>query len=436
MLSADYRITPPSGMSLTGDDLQNILGTVQANGGVKELDFSVRVSSFDEDYQDFDIPILISSIDGLYEWNDLLRLRFFRETMSIHVRSESNEVLGVVLSPDTQAFPFQTRGRSGSITLPARLSGYILALSGADYNTETKYALRINEPPDGDGSSLSTASINEPNNDEIQTTQLVIGDDCLGFLGVYDLDFYSIFNVESFVLPELTGETPTTDKTPTWNWSVPIDSVDEYRFKIDDNTEWTYTSDNSYTPISDLDYGTHTIYLQSKDRNGNWSADASFSIIIEPQIGEEYQGGIVFYTDGLGGGFIAQETAIHSVWWSGYVYIFYTDSGIGTGLENTNIIVNSIGLQNEDYPSYAAKICYELDNSGYNDWFLPSVDELNLIYVNLQTSGLHDYGDHRFWASEISGRYEAKIQIFGSGVQLSRSRMEIASFIPVRTFEN
>ena len=194
MLSADYNITVPSGMSLTGDDLQNILGTVQANGGVKELSFSVRVDSFDDDYQDFDIPITITSYDGENVWDDLLQLRFYRETMTVYVRSESDEVQGVVLSPDTQAFPFKSNGNSGNITIPARFSGYILALSGADYDSETKYAVRINEVPSEDGSSLGSASINEPNNSEEQITNAFLGEDYLGYLGVYDLDFYAIFN--------------------------------------------------------------------------------------------------------------------------------------------------------------------------------------------------------------------------------------------------
>lgn len=51
---------------------------------------------------------------------------------------------------------------------------------------------------------------------------------------------------------------------------------------------------------------------------------------------------------------------------------------IGAGEINTNRIVEALG----DYES-AAKLCYDLEFNGYNDWFLPSIDELNLVYENI-----------------------------------------------------
>ena len=49
-------------------------------------------------------------------------------------------------------------------------------------------------------------------------------------------------------------------------------------------------------------------------------------------------------------------------------------AAVGTGETNTTSIVNALGSG-----SYAARLCYDLSLGGYDDWFLPSKDELNLM---------------------------------------------------------
>ncbi len=56
----------------------------------------------------------------------------------------------------------------------------------------------------------------------------------------------------------------------------------------------------------------------------------------------------------------------------------YTSSALGTGLANTKVIASVCGTGS------AAGICAQLVSGGYDDWFLPSVAELRMLYKNKQ----------------------------------------------------
>ncbi|MEZ5107073.1 MAG: hypothetical protein R2757_21385 [Draconibacterium sp.] len=59
---------------------------------------------------------------------------------------------------------------------------------------------------------------------------------------------------------------------------------------------------------------------------------------------------------------------------------------------NTNTIVAAIGAG-----SYAAKVCYDLVYGGYNDWYLPSMDELTKLYENRSILG--GLSSYIYWSS-------------------------------------
>ena len=52
---------------------------------------------------------------------------------------------------------------------------------------------------------------------------------------------------------------------------------------------------------------------------------------------------------------------------------------IGTGSLNTDEIISVFGVNGNNY---AAKLTYEYNGGGYDDWFLPSLQELNEILAN------------------------------------------------------
>ncbi len=107
-------------------------------------------------------------------------------------------------------------------------------------------------------------------------------------------------------------------------------------------------------------------------------------------------GGYIFYdkgfysTDGNGtwryleAAPVDQSAPMSMLWWNGAsTTTGATGTAIGTGKTNTNAIISSQGAG-----TYAATACTTYSNNGYNDWFLPSRDELIAIRNNLYVFGI------------------------------------------------
>lgn len=103
------------------------------------------------------------------------------------------------------------------------------------------------------------------------------------------------------------------------------------------------------------------------------------------EIGEyvEDEGGVIFhrYLDGSTQNYLVISITDQS---TGQAYSNVASTLIGAsaqstwdGLSNSNAIVAQSGFTNG-----AAKTCLDLTSLGKNDWYLPSMDELNLIWIN------------------------------------------------------
>ena len=120
-------------------------------------------------------------------------------------------------------------------------------------------------------------------------------------------------------------------------------------------------------------------------------------------IGESYGGGIVFYVyDNGKHGLIAatsdQSTGIR--WYGGSnTNTRARADGVGAGLKNTALIIANQGAF--DGAPFAATVCNEysvtVDGVTYGDWYLPSINELNLLY--LQKSVVGGFASSPYWSS-------------------------------------
>jgi hypothetical protein len=104
-------------------------------------------------------------------------------------------------------------------------------------------------------------------------------------------------------------------------------------------------------------------------------------------VGQPFGGGVIFYlekdTNGIEHGLVCHtEFLCQACSWSnitsGWVGIPPSSSNLGTnGLVWSNMIVSQNGHTNS-----AAKLCLDLVSNGYNDWYLPSIEELYQLWAN------------------------------------------------------
>ena len=153
-------------------------------------------------------------------------------------------------------------------------------------------------------------------------------------------------------------------------------------------------------------------------------------------IGDLYEGGIVFYLDGNGGGLISasQDQSTGAEWGCSINDISGADgTAIGTGAQNTIDIVNANCSPSNTSNSVAANICDTLIIGIYDDWFLPSNDELNLMYVNLHAQSLGGFSSN-YWSSTENNAQTAFYLDFGISTNIPLAKNNSLRVRAIRAF--
>ena len=109
-----------------------------------------------------------------------------------------------------------------------------------------------------------------------------------------------------------------------------------------------------------------------------------------------------------------------------------TLADFGTGQANTNIMIAQVGVTGG-----AANICNDYTNTEtgtgvYNDWYLPSKNELAKIYVN--TDAIGGFVSEWYWSSTESGQVSAWGLNVTYGDIVPRDKDFIYSVRAVRSF--
>lgn len=241
----------------------------------------------------------------------------------------------------------------------------------------------------------------------------------------------------------LSNDDPSTQKiTVTVNWSQgsPV-VISEYfyrwRNKICPQTEWTTPESGSSVE------NCNTISYDEKESTIDTSAGSlklASAEVVDVAIGDSYGGGIVAYIlqEGDPGydpnvqhGLIAapsnQADGVEVPWGCYGTFLSGARGNLlGTGNQNTLDILAGCGES-----SIAARYCADLTLGGYSDWYLPSENELDKLYLNKDTiGGFVNY----FWSSTQRDASDAMLQYFGNGNSFYSSKSNTAYVRAVRSF--
>lgn len=179
-----------------------------------------------------------------------------------------------------------------------------------------------------------------------------------------------------------------------------------------------------------------TYYIRAYALNSvgiGYGNSITFSTLPTLAVGQSYQGGIIAYIYVSGdSGYIAGQThgliattsnqSTGAQWGCSGTSITGTSTTLGTGLASTTAIVNGCATT-----TIAAALCNNLSSGGYSDWYLPSKDELNKLYLNKTTIG--GFSNVSYWSSSQVSTTTAWSINFSTGTASSTSTKSTLMYV-------
>ena len=205
--------------------------------------------------------------------------------------------------------------------------------------------------------------------------------------------------------------------------------------KVGTATQTSGTTSNDFThPV------TYTV-IAGDDSTQDYTVTVTVAAAV---IGQAYGGGVIAYVyQSEDPGYVAGEShgliaspgdqSTMGIQWSmggNYIAVGATGTALGTGLANTDLI---IAAQGPPALSYAAGLARAYSGGGHNDWYLPSKDELNKLYLSKDAIG-GSWSALYYWSSSELTSVSAWLQNFASGKKSTDVKQDLQGVHAVRSF--
>src|SRR3989339_390429 len=228
----------------------------------------------------------------------------------------------------------------------------------------------------------------------------------------------SILSSHDMVLLHDTVVLNATTYTGEIQWQSSADSINW--------TDITGATQNNY-PVCIENISDIQIYFRAKITdtlcpNSSVFYSSLIRLVIYPDksyinVGDPIYGGIVFQINTIGEGLVSKisdEIPVTSKWGCYNVSITGSES-FSDGQNNTSAILAACSES-----TIAAELCNNEVFNGYEDWFLPAVDQLTNLYETRDIVG--GFSSNDYWSSTQSSATSAYFKDFGDGLLYSTGK--------------